>query len=563
MRILALQIARMGDVIQTSPMVRALRVRHPDAHIAMMVRPMGLAAAQHNPDLNEVLVYDEDELFLDIRVKDSDRLLQAYRRMEQYIEMIRNGRFDAVYNCTHSLPSAMLIKLAGIPTVVGAHLSDDGQFVLRGRWTTHFFTSVLHREFNDLNLCDLMRLLVEDAPPAQELVLRPKDQDRAFAEALLHEHGVTPDAFVACFQLGASEENKRWPVAQFAGLARLLVARPNTRIFLLGVKDEAPLGNAFEEFAPGIATPLFGKTTIPQAAALLERADVLVTNDTGTMHIAAAARCPVVLVSVGWVHFRETGPYGDGHFAIERRRTLLGHAQTRESAPENAESVRPEQVLRVMDWAMHYRANPETPLSAEDSLMDQVDVHIARFAPDTCLEWYPALRRPLAERDLIRLAYRYMWLDFLSELTPAREQESLRRLLLCYSPESGGEAQALAARQQPALKNLAQKAEEGIDTTKRLLTALDTKEVKKAQERVERLMRLDEETRILGELHEICKPIVLTARFERDNLEGANPNILAQTTLRIYQDMQAQTRLLQQKLDTVERFWKENRGNLS
>jgi len=79
MRILVLQLARMGDVVQTSPLVHALRLAHPDAHIAMMVRAMGRAAAERQPELDEVLEYDEDRMFLDIRSRDSDRLLRAYR----------------------------------------------------------------------------------------------------------------------------------------------------------------------------------------------------------------------------------------------------------------------------------------------------------------------------------------------------------------------------------------------------------------------------------------------------------------------------------------------------
>ncbi len=61
MRILVMQTTRMGDVLQTTPLVRALRCKYPDAHIAYMVRNMGKAIAQRNPDVNEVLVHEEDD----------------------------------------------------------------------------------------------------------------------------------------------------------------------------------------------------------------------------------------------------------------------------------------------------------------------------------------------------------------------------------------------------------------------------------------------------------------------------------------------------------------------
>lgn len=157
MRILVLQTTRMGNVLQTSPLITGIRERYPDAHIAVMVRRMGKAVADRHPDIDEVLVYEEDELYLDMKANDSDRLLHAYETAAQRLRELRDAHFALAYNLTHSIASAMLLKLAGIPKVIGAHLTDEGQYVLRGAWTTYFFTSVFNREYNDLNLCDIAR----------------------------------------------------------------------------------------------------------------------------------------------------------------------------------------------------------------------------------------------------------------------------------------------------------------------------------------------------------------------------------------------------------------------
>ena len=297
MRILVVQATRMGDVIQTTPLIRTLRRQHPNAHIAVMVRRMGVPVLERNPDVNDVLVYDEDEMFIHCRAHDSDRLVKAYEKAEEYIAALRNGRFDVAYNCTHSISSAMLLKLADVPRVVGAHLSDDWQFVLRGGWTNYFFTSVFHREYNALNLCDITGRFA-DAEPSRELVFDVTEDDRARADTILREHGIADNAFLVCMQLGASEENKRWAPQRFAELAAMLAHERDAKIALLGVPEEAGLGEIFERHAPGVAAHLYGKTSLHAVAAMLQRARFLVTNDTGTMHIAAAVRCPVVLVSV-------------------------------------------------------------------------------------------------------------------------------------------------------------------------------------------------------------------------------------------------------------------------
>ena len=77
MRILVDQTTRMGDVLQTSPLIRAIKEKHPDAHITLLVRKMGKIIAERHPDVDDVLIYDEDAMFLHLRAQDSDRLLQA------------------------------------------------------------------------------------------------------------------------------------------------------------------------------------------------------------------------------------------------------------------------------------------------------------------------------------------------------------------------------------------------------------------------------------------------------------------------------------------------------
>jgi len=548
MRILVMQTTRMGDVLQTSPLVRGLKQMHPGAHVTMMVRRMGRTMAERNPDVDDVFVYDEDSMFLDLRAQDSDRLLRAYRKAEEYIQQIRDGRFDVAYNCTHSIASAMLLKLAGVPEVVGAHLSDDWQYVLRGPWTNYFFTSVFHRAYNDLNLCDITRRFVPDAPPAAELVFEVREEDRAFARELLEEHGVGPDDTVVCFQLGASESNKRWSEAHFAGLARLLSEQRGARIVLLGVDEEAAFGEAFEEHAPGLAVHLFGKTSIPQVAALLERASLLVTNDTGTMHVATAVGCPIVLVSVGYVHFRETGPYGAGHYAVEWRRSSLGRPDGVPGGLDERSLIRPEQVLRVVDMAL---AGGAAPVIDEDSLLATVDVFQSQFAPDGCLQWGPVLRRPLTQRDLLRIAYRAMWLDYLGVQRDSEvERESLEGALGRYRMPEVESVSAWCEQLGTVFSELAALAQRGIEETERLLGFLP-ESARKAQQSVQELIRLDEEMRLFGELHAPCRPLVLISKFERDNLEGADPLVLAQTTLQIYRDCHDRAELLCTKLAKV------------
>lgn len=557
MRILVLQTTRMGDVLQTSPLITGIRERYPDAHIAVMVRRMGKAVAERHPDIDEVLVYEEDELYLDMKANDSDRLLHAYETADTRLRELRDAKFGLAYNLTHSIASAMFLKLAGIPKVVGAHLTEEGQFVLRGPWTTYFFTSVFNREYNDLNLCDIARHFEPGNNPPR-LVFDVRAEDRAAVEELLVRHGVQPDEPLICMQLGASEENKRWNEAHFAKLAKMLVEKFTARILLVGVKEEAALGESFAQAAPGLAVPLYGETSIPQLAALLERARVLVTNDTGTMHMAAAVGCPVTLVSVGHVHYRETGPYGEGHCAIEWRREHLGSGHMVPGGLEERSLVQPEQVLRAVEYTLAIRDGKAPIQLVEDGSLAQIDLYTTRFAPDGCLQFYPLIQRPMSQRDFMRIAYRMMWLDHLrARRSPEAERSSVEALLRHFNGPDTATLAAWSKEIGTQFAGLAEVAQKGVRQTKELLELLrKAGKMTRARDLVRELMDLDEEARIYSELNPVCKPLILIARFERDNLEGADPLALARTTLDIYRACFARARLTQKKLEEIVKIRK-------
>ncbi|MDZ4860390.1 MAG: glycosyltransferase family 9 protein [Candidatus Hydrogenedentes bacterium] len=544
-RILVAQMTRMGDVLQTSPLIRALKQREPESHITVMVRRMGKSIAECNPDINDILVHEEDEVFRDLQSDDPDRLLKVYGQTDAYIAQLREGRYDIAYNCTHSLCSAMLLKLAGIPEVIGAHLSEDWRYVWRGRGPNYFITSVLHREANDLNLCDSFRHFMQSPPVTNGLVLEVNAVAHAEAMSILAANGIGDDGFVVCFQLGASDRDKRWPEAQFAALAKVLVARNNARIVLLGVSEEAALGVEFERHAPGVAAHLFGKTTIPQLAAILKRARVLVTNDTGTMHIAAAVQCPIVLVSVGYVHFRETGPYGAGHYAVELAREDVGRSDLRGRDAGAEHLITDSHVASAVEFVV---SKDDVPVAMVP--LEGVEVFRSEFAPDGCLQWYPVARRNATHSDIVRMAYRPMWLeDFRGKSTNEIERDCLENLANHYAAPADS---ACWSTLNDALSGLANIGDRGETITRELIDTLRRPgEMRQAKHLVSMLMALDEELRVYAEIHSSCKPLVATARFDRENLEGSDPALLAARTLDIYKSLCTRARSVAEKLDLL------------
>jgi len=547
-RILILQLTRMGDMIQTTPLVRGLKKKYPNAHITAMLRPMSVPIAERVPEIDDVIVYEEDDIFHDLQSGDSDRLLRAYITTETYINDLRKRQFDVAYNCTHSTISGMLLRIVEMPRVFGADFNDEWRFVLRGPWTNYFFTSAMTREYNALNLCDVFQRIEPDPAPRQDLALEVTAADRAAAQAILDKADVGPDDKIICFQIGASDDNKRWAEANYAALAKRIVEKYNARIFLVGVKDEGRYGERFETLAPGLATHLFGKTSIGELAGLLERSDLLVTNDTGTMHVAATVKCPITLVSVGYVQFRETGPYLPDCVAIEKRRVELKRSGWSSAATPIEEQPSPHHVFQAVEATLAARAGRSAPSIPDTPDWKHIYMYRSEFAPDGCLEWYPLVKRPPSRIALVRLAYRAMWLDYLDEDREYDNQEQFRKMLAHHQVDPDA-AQNDLRKLITDFAGIRDQARHGVAATEQLLQSLtETRDLATAQKLAADLTQLDEAIRVYGELHRDVKPLVTIARFGRDNLEGLDPVVLAQSTLAIYQAMEAEAAGMEQKL---------------
>lgn len=543
----------MGDVIQTSPLVRALRRKHPGAHITVMVRKMGRVPAERMAEADDVWVYEEDDIYRHLVSDDGDQFLQAYRAAEAYVYKIRDGKFDNVYNCTHTAASAMLIRAAGVPEVVGADYTSDWRFVLRGPWPNFFFAAVYAREYTPFNLCDTNQHFLPERMDPVGLSFSIDETDRKEARDVLQAAGINPAERYICMQIGASDDNKRWSEARYAALAQTISAKYNARIALVGVDSEAIYGERFDRFAPGLAVSLFGKTSLTALAAVLEGADLLVSNDTGTMHVAAAVGCPVVLVSVGYVYYRETGPYLPGCVAVEKRqREMIHEGWSARSTPES-QQPEPQHVAHAVDIAMELKRGAAPARIADSPAWKDIYIHTSAWGPDQCLEWYPLIERNPSETDVMRVAYRAMWIEHLDGEPHPNETEAIQRYM-DHWPDDADIAKVVE-HSVPLFKELAARAQEGIAATEELLNLISTPgNYSAARPLVAGLSRIDEAIRILGDVHRHLKPLTTAVRFKRDNLEGADPMVLAQSTMAIYRELESQCACMCEKLKRIAEF---------
>lgn len=300
-RILVLQLARLGDLVQTWPLLRQLRQAYPEAHLFLLADRSLADLAGMGPRVDDFYALD----FREISLLASQRPEEAYRRLARLLNDLQKPGFDLVFNLNFSRLSLLTAYLLG-GQVVGYQPVRGGREVWREPWLALVYGLVHARAFNRLHLSDVFRHLAPVSDP--EPAARPAQ-------------GSPAGEPVVALQLATRHPRRTWPLGYFSRLAKLLVEKLEARVWLLGTGAERLLG---EELLSSLEPPyrerlenLQGRTDLTELAGHLAEADLVVSGDTGTLHLAAALGTPGVAVFFGPASCFETGPYGLGHVVLQ------------------------------------------------------------------------------------------------------------------------------------------------------------------------------------------------------------------------------------------------------
>ncbi|MFO0775929.1 MAG: glycosyltransferase family 9 protein [Nitrospiraceae bacterium] len=318
-QVLVMNVTRMGDLIQTGPLLARLRHEWPDVEVDLLVDRQFAAMAALLPGVRAVHAYDFNQMINECRAMSRD-VVALYRDLKQWAAALRGRGYDRLVNLTFTRRTGLLASYIGAPDMRGIIAGADGAPTIHDPWLSYFTDLHRHRRFNRFNIVDLYALGGSGLGPHASLSLTVAPE----ADAWVSEH-LPPeqphDGWIAV-QVGASEAIKAWRPQYFGRTMAALSRRAQVGFVMLGTASER--GTVHEAVAAyrqaGGTAPILDmvqRTSIPQAIALLKRMRVLLTNDTGPMHMAVAVGTKVVDLSVGHVDFRETGPYGDGHWVIQ------------------------------------------------------------------------------------------------------------------------------------------------------------------------------------------------------------------------------------------------------
>ncbi len=298
LKILILKPSSLGDVIQALPVLRLLKLHFRDAEIFWWIDSALVPLLEGDPDLAGVVRFERKRWASPLH----------WPEMLRSIQWLRAQKFDLVIDLQCLARSAAFAWLADGKFLVGLDEVREGA---RGFYDLAVPRKSFHTHAVDWYLSVLPPL---DVPVHKNFVWLPERPEistevkrKWFGE---NSKFKIQNSKLILLQPGARWENKRWPVEYFSQLVSLLAGKfPETCFAVLGSTEDKPLGEFIARAAPERCLNLCGATTLPEMVEWIRLGDLLITNDTGPMHAAAALGKPLVAL-FGPTEPRRTGPYG-------------------------------------------------------------------------------------------------------------------------------------------------------------------------------------------------------------------------------------------------------------
>ncbi len=295
-RILIVNVNWIGDVIFSTPFIKAIRDAYPDSYIACLLHPRCAEILKGSPRIDEIIIYDEEGEHKGIIGK---LMLVLY---------LRKIRFDIAFILHRSFTKALLTFLAGIKERVGYPTKNRSFLLTR---TIGLPDEEVHKVEYFLGLARGSGIKVSES--SYEFFV--KDADRESVKKLLKKHEVADKDRLIILCPGGNWGPKRWPKKSFASLADMLAEKLNAKIVLSGAIKDSALVEEIKSMMKSSPVVSCGHTTIKELGALLERADLVVANDSGPMHLAVAMKSRVIAL-FGPTSPGLTGPYGKGDYRV-------------------------------------------------------------------------------------------------------------------------------------------------------------------------------------------------------------------------------------------------------
>ncbi|MFA5069626.1 MAG: lipopolysaccharide heptosyltransferase II [Candidatus Omnitrophota bacterium] len=298
-RILIIEPNWLGDILFTTPSIRALRSSRPDAFIAVMAHPRCAQMLEGNPCVDRLILFDERPIYAKLIKK---ALL---------IRELRNMKFDTVISFHRSMSKLFFACLAGIPRRLG-------YYTRKRSW---LLTDPLAEDEMPLHRVEYYLKILKNSG----IDCDDKDYEFHIPDAVLKDAvsvmlaaGLDSGEDYFVINPGGNWDQKRWPAHRYCALCHRLHEIYGLKILITGAEKDIPLAAGIIGPDKGFMINMCGKTSLKQLACIMRMSSLVVSNDTGPMHIAISQKAPV-LALFGPTCPDITGPYGRGRYRVLRK----------------------------------------------------------------------------------------------------------------------------------------------------------------------------------------------------------------------------------------------------
>jgi len=311
--ILITRTDRIGDVILSTPVFRAVRETYPDSHITVIVRPYAKDTVEGNPYIDEVMLYDKYGVH------------KSIAGSLKFCVNLMKRRFDAAIILHPTNRMHLLTWLACIPKRVG--FDKKMGFLLTKKVAHQKQQGNKHELDYTLDLAKAAGI----KPSSRNIFFPIKKDTELKIKGLLREAGVLEDDLLIVMHPAASCPSKRWPIEAFARVADELIIKHGARIILISSSDSRSFVKNMIQNMHYEAIDFSGRTSVGESAALIKQCDLLISNDSGPVHMAVSVCTPVIAIfgrKDNGLGPRRWGPVGKNDIILHKRtdcRKCLAH----------------------------------------------------------------------------------------------------------------------------------------------------------------------------------------------------------------------------------------------
>jgi ADP-heptose:LPS heptosyltransferase len=319
--ILVIQLARLGDFLQTTPLLSGIKENRSDNRIHVLIDRSNAEIAKRCGCVDETICFDVD-LMID-EISDRNRAEDVYKLINKHCSGFKNRYFDDVINLNYSNISAVLASLPESGRIYGYTLDNSREGLSKDSWFVYFNNMVKHSPLSPFNLVDYFYYLYCRDIRHKKLKLNLTYNDESNVNKIFHDLNIDSENKIIVVHPGIRHKKRSWPIENYLNLIVKYLEKGNIEIILTGSAEDRSLGDyllsslSSKDKDKFLVHDLIGKTKISETAAIIKKSDLLLCGDTGIMHLAAAVGARILSLFIGPANVYNTGPYSHGDIIIQ------------------------------------------------------------------------------------------------------------------------------------------------------------------------------------------------------------------------------------------------------